>query len=347
MKPFELSGSMHDLNSYWGRVAHFFDMVDLRNVLVSDAELRASQAALADVRAGRAPPAAFASDAQLWRAKRTVDSAIHPDTGEAIPLLFRMSFFMPSNLPITAGMLLSGTGMRQVFWQWLNQSYNAGFNYANRNATVPISMPQLAASYGVATGVACGMSFALGKVVERLQAGASGAPGAPGAAGAPRPPPSFGVKLLSRGLPWMAVASAGVANALAMRYKEGVDGITVMDEDGAVAGTSVAAGRAGLAQVALTRAALPVPILLVPPFLLDALAAAPVLGAAMARSGGVKLGVELAVFACFLQGALPFAVALFPQTGRIAAADLEPQFRGRVSAKTGRPVEYYTYNKGV
>ena len=63
--------------------------------------------------------------------------------------------------------------------------------------------------------------------------------------------------------------------------------------------------------------------------------------------GRVKLGVELAVFACFLQGALPFAVALFPQTGRIAAADLEPEFRGRVSAATKRPVEFYTYNKGV
>jgi hypothetical protein len=191
----------------------------------------------------------------------------------------------------------------------------------------------------LAQPAACG--FYSGASNADLRGGAAGAPGAP------RPPPSFGLKLLSRGLPWMAVASAGVANALAMRYKEGVDGITVMDEDGAVAGTSVAAGRAGLAQVALTRAALPVPILLVPPFLLDALAAAPVLGAAMARSGGVKLGVELAVFACFLQGALPFAVALFPQTGRIAAADLEPQFQGRVSAKTGRPVEYYTYNKGV
>ena len=177
---------MHDLDSYWGRVAHFFDMVDLRNILVTEAELADAQAALADVRAGRAPPPAFASDASLWAAKRRVDSAIHPDTGQSIPMLFRMSFFMPSNLPITAGMLLSGTGMQQVFWQWLNQSYNAGFNYANRNATVPIDTAQLATSYGLATGVACGMSYGLGKLVDRLQKSASGATAAaaPAAAGA-------------------------------------------------------------------------------------------------------------------------------------------------------------------
>lgn len=36
----------------------------------------------------------------------------------------------------------------------------------------------------------------------------------------------FSLKLLMRGLPWMAVASAGMANAVAMRYKEAVDGIT-------------------------------------------------------------------------------------------------------------------------
>jgi hypothetical protein len=275
------------------------------------------------------PPSPLTTPTHLSRAiLAEVDSAIHPDTGDEIPLLFRMSLFMPANLPITAGMLLSGTGLQQVFWQWLNQSYNAGFNYGNRNATVPIDTAGLMTSYGVATGVACGMSYGLGKVVDGLQKRVGGT--------GPQP---FSLKLLMRGLPWMAVASAGMANAVAMRYKEAVDGITVYDQNGTAVGTSVAAGRACLLQVALTRAALPVPILLIPPFVLDAVSTTS-LGRFMARSAGAKLGVELSIFAFFLQAALPFAVALFPQTGTIRAEDLEPEFRNRGIAT-------YTYNKGV
>jgi len=187
----------------------------------------------------------------------------------------------------------------------------------------------LLTSYGVATGVACGMSFGLGKVVESLQAKVGGD-------SAKQP---FSLKLLMRGLPWMAVASAGMANAIAMRYKEAVDGITIYGPDNSVQGISVKAGTASLTQVALTRAALPVPILLIPPFILDGIQKTS-LGKVMAKSAGVKLGVELSIFALFLQCALPFAVALFPQRGSISAKDLEPQFQNR-------GIETYYYNKGV
>lgn len=98
----------------------------------------------------------------------------------------------------------------------MNQSYNAGFNYANRNASVPLDATQLALSYGVATGTAVGASYGLGKLVQRMQSSLGG-----GAA----PPPgggSFGLRLLTRGMPWLAVATAGAANSLAMRYKEGM-----------------------------------------------------------------------------------------------------------------------------
>jgi len=124
------------------------------------------------------------------------------------------------------------------------------------------------------------------------------------------------------------------------------DGITIFDQEGAPRGTSVAAGRAGLLQVALTRVILPVPILLLPPFILDAARSSKSLGPLMARSLGVRTVVELSIIAVFLQCALPFAVALFPQTATVAASDLEPPFRGLVTA-TGEPVRAFTFNKGL
>jgi hypothetical protein len=149
----------------------------------------------------------------------------------------------------------------------------------------------------------------------------------------------LGVKLLSRGLPWLAVASAGAANVLAMRYREGIDGIAVYDDAGgssgaAPVGTSVAAGRTCLAQVALTRVVLPIPILLLPPFILDAARASKLLGPLMARSVAARMGVELSI------------IAVFPQRGAIAAEVLEPQFRGR-KAPDGSVITTYYYNKGL
>ena len=45
--------------------------------------------------------------------------------GEKIFLPGRMAAFVPVNLPVVAGMLLSGPGPTQLVWQWVNQSVNA------------------------------------------------------------------------------------------------------------------------------------------------------------------------------------------------------------------------------
>jgi sideroflexin-5 len=313
-------------------------MVDLRNIFTSDAELSSAQSKLQQFQqTKRLPPNTTNSD--LWQAKKIVNAAIHPDTGEKIPLVFRMCTFMPSNLPITAGMLLSTTVPSQLFWQWMNQSYNAGFNYANRNASVPLDMQAMILSYGVAAGTAVGMAFGMGKVVNSMQSKFMSS----SANGGSIP---FHLKLLSRGLPWFAVASAGAANALAMRYKEGIEGITIVDSNDVPVGTSVKAGQACLTQVALTRVVLPIPILLLPPFLLDFIRSNHKMNQLMTKSTFARVGIELSVIAVFLQCALPFAVALFPQKGSIPASALEPSFQNRKD-KDGNVISTYYYNKGV
>jgi len=63
-------------------------------------------------------------------------SAVHPDTGELMPWFARTSAFVTVNIPIIAAMMLSPPTMfNTIFWQWVNQTYNAVFNFGNRNAS--------------------------------------------------------------------------------------------------------------------------------------------------------------------------------------------------------------------
>ncbi|CAG8641201.1 2167_t:CDS:2, partial [Scutellospora calospora] len=56
--------------------------------------------------------------------------SVHPDTSEPIFLPFRMSCFVPTNLVVVAGMLMSNPSMKSIiFWQWVNQSINVAINY--------------------------------------------------------------------------------------------------------------------------------------------------------------------------------------------------------------------------
>lgn len=73
---------------------------------------------------------------KLRVAETVISTALNPDTKNFIPWTARMSSFLPLNLPISFGLIITPpTPFNTILWQWINQSYNAQNNYGNRNAS--------------------------------------------------------------------------------------------------------------------------------------------------------------------------------------------------------------------
>ena len=93
-KLINLDEPRYDQSTYWGRLQHFSQLTDPRNLLASEQEIYNSQRLLNEYKLGKVK---IDDVEKLWKAKTLVDSSIHPDTGELIFLPFRMASFVPTN----------------------------------------------------------------------------------------------------------------------------------------------------------------------------------------------------------------------------------------------------------
>ena len=316
----------YDQTTFRGRFRHFLNVADPRCLAPSlffDMSLEQSATIMAQYSANSLPTGTTADT--LWLAKKVYDSAIHPDTEETILQPFRMSGFALYGTPIVVGMLLPNpTIAATIFWQGLNQTHNACVNYSNRNASQATATSDLVTGYlgavAASVGIAVGLNQAVKRaaVSERLRT------------------------VLSRFVPYPAVATASTANMLLMRRSELKNGIAVKDGDGKVHGFSQKAAERAIFQTMLSRVVLPAPLLLIPPMAMMAIERTPLLK----RFPRTRLPIE--AFFCvsaFVFG-LPFAIALFPQTGSLDVAEAEDRFRNIVDA-SGEPVKTFYFNKGL
>ncbi|KAI0887117.1 Tricarboxylate/iron carrier [Annulohypoxylon maeteangense] len=327
--------SQYDLSTYWGRVKQTATITDPRTLFAGQHGLDHAKKLLVAYKQGEIRD----MTPELWKAKKIVDSTLHPDTGEPVLLPFRMSCFCLSNLVVTVGMLTPGlqtTGT--VLWQITNQSLNVAINYANANKSTPLSYSKIAQSYFLAVGASCSVALGLNAIVPRLK----------------RVSPAAKL-VLGRLVPFAAVASAGVLNVFLMRGEEmrtGIDVFPVLSEadkarlakEGKAEsevpslGKSRKAATLAVGETALSRVFNCTPIMVVPPLLLVRLQRTEWLKRNPRYTMPINVGLILGM--SYL--ALPFALAAFPQRQRIGADRLEEEFHGR-----GGEGGLVVFNRGI
>jgi len=269
---------------------------------------------------------------KLWEAKRIVDSAIHPDTGEVIPRPFRMSGFVPYNGPICVSMVASTSTIPLLFWSWINQSQNALVNYYNRNASSPMTNETLLKSYSAAVGSALVVAFGLSTLVQKRYA------------------PEQAKQMMK----FVAFPSAVVASSLncyVVRSPEIDTGIPLTDATGnllAMSGedenTSSIAAKRGVESTTLSRAILQAPVYFLPSLLMGVV---PPLKTFVANRPTMRVPLTTFLVLVSFGLGLPATIAIFPQVSELKASEAEPKFQHLLDPATKRPYEVFYYNKGL
>lgn len=225
-----------------------------------------------------------------------------------------------------------------LLWQITNQSLNVAINNANANKSSPLTVSQITQSYFMAVGASCSVALGLNAIVPRLKR------------------VSPGTKLiLSRLIPFAAVASAGALNVFLMRGEEirqGIDVYPVLSEadkeklaaegksESSVPslGKSKKAATLAVGETALSRVFNSTPIMVLPALTLVSLQKQEWLK----RNPRLTLPVNLGLIFTTSILALPIALGAFPQRQSVDARSLEEEFWGR-GGDGGKVV----FNRGI
>jgi len=306
-------------DTFSGRFQHFWSITDWRNGLHSEQTLDDSKKLLELYRAGLEPPGT--TEEQIWQAKRLYESAFHPDTGEKMNVIGRMSFQVPGGMLITGGMLQYYKTVPQVvLWQWINQSFNALVNFTNRNAKSDVTNKQIMTAYVSATSGAMAVALGLNSLVKAA-------------------PP-----LVARYVPFAAVAAANCINIPLMRQSEILNGIRVYSENGEELGSSQRAAYTSIVQVTASRITMAAPGMLLAPIIMEKLETYNWMKRIKPLHGPIQIllcGISLTLM-------VPVACSIFPQRSSLSIGSLEKELQESIMTRSDASnIQRVYFNKGL
>lgn len=320
----DITKPLWDQSTFVGRFKHFAFISNPFSSLASKEELLAAKELYLNYQVRKEPK--DTSREQLIKAKQLYESAFHPDSGELQNVFGRMSFQLPGGMLITGAMLQwYRTSTAVVFWQWVNQSFNALVNYTNRNANSPLTTSQMSVAYVSATSAAMvtalGFKFYIQKKTTH--------------------------PIFARFVPFVAVAAANWVNIPLMRQNEIIKGLEVADENDNIVGKSQIAPVKGISQVVTSRIIMCAPGMLLLPFIMERIEHK----RWMQRIKWAHIGIQTAIVGLCLCVMVPTACALFPQKCKLST-DIIKRFEKEnyvdiVKNTNGKVPNYVYFNKGL
>jgi len=312
-----------DQCTYYGRFRYFAMISDSRLNFVSSHCLDQAKKLRTLYIQGREPQATTRD--QLVYAKKLYDSAFHPDSGEKMNIFGRMSFQVPGGMLITGAMLTwYRTVPALVFWQWVNQSFNALVNYTNRNAKSQLTGTQIAVAYVSATTAACATAIGFKNFLMQ------------------RASPFW-----QRYVPFAAVAAANCVNIPLMRQNEILGGIDVYDSNENRVGESRVAATKGISQVIFSRILMCAPGMTLLPVIMNRLEK----NCWFSRNQWIHAPFQTMAVGCFLTFMVPAACAVFPQRCSLSSSVIqrfEPEKYDEIDKFTkGKVPNIVYFNKGL
>ncbi|EPY82219.1 sideroflexin-1 [Camelus ferus] len=212
-----------DQSTFVGRANHFFTVTDPRNILLTNEQLEDARKVVHDY--SSLPPA-------LQYNHPCIHIFLSPDG---------------DNIMQKASCHKLGTTPAVLFWQWINQSFNAVVNYTNRSGDAPLTVNELGTAYVSATTGAVATALGLNALTKHVS------------------------PLIGRFVPFAAVAAANCINIPLMRQRELKVGIPVTDENGNRVGESANAAKQAITQVVVSRILMAAPGMAIPPFIMNTL----------------------------------------------------------------------------